>query len=100
MATGFPDYQSRAFTSADNFEQQKISATAVESTNSFTQEIKAVLVYNDGVNPVYLNFDAIATTNNFKVPSKAWIMIDLKFTDIHAICAAGETATLYCVGTY
>jgi len=27
-------------------------------------------------------------------------MIDLKFTDIHAICAAGETATLYCVGTY
>jgi len=100
MATGFPDFQSRAFTSADNFEQQRILATAVESTNSFTQEVKSVLIYNDGVNSVHINFDDTATTNLMKLPSKAWLMIDLKFTDIHAICAAGETATLYCVGTY
>ncbi|HUX62102.1 MAG TPA: hypothetical protein VMV32_12380 [Ignavibacteriaceae bacterium] len=100
MATGFPDFQSRAFTSADNFEQQKISATAVESTNSFTQEVKSVLIYNDGVNPVHLNFDDTATTNLMKLLSKAWLMIDLKLTDIHAICSAGQTATLYCIGTY
>jgi len=100
MVSGFPDWQLRAFTSAKNFEQQKISATAVESTNSFTLQIKSCFIYNDGVNPVHLNFDATATTNHVKIVSKAWLFIDLEMTDIHAICAAGETATVYAVGFY
>ena len=100
MATGFPDFQSRAFTSADNLEQQKISATDLESTNSFSQEIKSVLIHNSGASSVHLNFDAIATSNHLKIPVNSWFSVDLRFTDIHAICATNETATLYCIGTY
>jgi len=100
MTSGFPDYQIRAFTSAENFEQKKISATSTEATTSFTQAVKSVLIYNDGNNPVHLNFGATATTNHIKLVSKAWLVIDLNFTALHTICATGETATLYCVGTY
>ena len=100
MASGFPDYQIRAFTSAENFEQVKISATSTEATTSFSQGVKSVLIYNDGINPVHLNFDAAATTDHIKIPAKAWFVSDLNFTDIHTKCASGETATLYCVGIY
>lgn len=100
MASGFPDWQQRIFSSAENFEQKKISATATESTTSFSQEVSAMLIYNDGVNAVHLNFDATATTNSFKLPSKSYFMADLKLTDVHTICATGESATLYVIGTY
>jgi len=100
MTSGFPDFQFRAFTSAENFEQKKISATATEATTSFTQQVKGLLIYNDGVNPCHVNFDATATTNHIKIPPKAGFIIDLKLIDIHTICASGETATLYCIGLY
>lgn len=100
MASGFPDWQIRAFTSAENFEQIIIAATAVEATSPFAQEVKAILIYNDGVNPCHINFDVLATTNHMKLPSKAWLILDLKLTDVHTICVAGHTATLYCIGTW
>ena len=100
MASGFPDYQSRIFTSAKNFEQKKISATATEATTSFTKQVKSLLIYNDGVNVCHINFDATATTNHIKLPAKAWLVVDLQLTDVHTICATGETATLYCIGLY
>ena len=100
MVSGFPDNQLRAFTSAGSIEQKKISATAAEATTSFSQAVGAVLIYNDGNNPVHINLDATATTNSFKLPAKAWLQIDLKFTDIHTICASGETATIYAVGLF
>ena len=100
MTSGFPDFTPRVFTSAINFEQQKILAAAAEATSSFTQQVKSVFVFNDGVNPVHFNFDDTATTDNVKVPSKAWLFIDLQMTDLHTICAAGETATVYAIGFY
>jgi len=100
MASGFPDFTPRVFTSATNFEQLKIVAGAVEATNSFTQQIKSVFVYNNGVNPVHLNFDAVATTNHVMVPAKAWVFLDLQMTDLHTICAAGHAATIFAVGFY
>ena len=100
MTSGFPDFQFRAFTSAENFEQKKISATATEATTSFSQAVKSVLIYNDGINACHINFGATATTNHVKLPAKAWLVIDLNFTDIHTKCATGETSTLYCIGTY
>ena len=100
MASEFPDWQIRAFTSAENFQQLKISATDSEVTSSFSQQIKSILVYNDGVNPVHLNFDATATTNSMKVVAKAWLTIDLNLKDLHTICATGETATLFVIGTF
>ena len=100
MTKGFPDYQSRFFTSSENFEQLKISATSTESTSSFSTQVKSLLIYNDGVNSCHINFDATATTNHIKLPAKAWLVIDLVLTDVHTKCATDETATLYCIGLY
>lgn len=100
MASGHADWSIRAFTSAVSREQIKIAATAVEATSSFSQEVKSCLIYNDGVNPCHIEFDDTATINHMKLPAKAWLIVDLNLTDIHTICAAGETATLYCIGLY
>lgn len=100
MASGFPDWQNRVFTSAENFEQKKISATGSEATTSFSQQVKSVLIYNDGANAVHVNLDSTATTNNMKIVSKAWFSADIVHTDIHTICATGETATLFVIGTF
>lgn len=100
MASGFSDWQRRIFSSAENFEQLKISATETEATLSFAQQVKSVLIYNDGNNPVHVNFNAAATTNSMKIVSKAWFSADLTMTDIHTICVTGETATLFVIGSY
>lgn len=100
MASGFPDWTPRVFTSATNFEQMRVLATAVEATNAFTQQVKSVLIYNDGNNPAHINFDDTALVTHLMIPAKSWAVFDLQFTDLHTICAAGHTATLYVVGTY
>jgi len=100
MVSGHADYSVRAFTSAVSREQIKILATAVEATSSFSQEVKSVLIYNDGVNPCHIEFDATANLNHMKLPAKAWLIVDLNLTQVHTICAAGYTATLYCMGLY
>jgi hypothetical protein len=100
MASGFPDYTPRVFTSATNFEQLRIAAGAVEATNSFTQQIKSIFIYNDGPHTCYLNFDAVSTVLLVPILSRSWVFLDLQFTDLHTICAAGQTATLNCVGFY
>lgn len=100
MASGFPDFTPRMFTSASNFEQLRVVAAAAEATTSFTQQVKSVLIYNDGPNPVHINFDAVATLLTFILPSKSWFVADIEFTDVHTICAAGETGTCYILGTY
>ena len=100
MASGTPDFSPRIITSGSNSEQLKISVTATDSSDSFSQEVKSILCYNDGPNAVHFNEDATATANSFKIPSKAWLMIDIPVTTPHFICASGETATVYVLGVY
>lgn len=100
MASGTPDYSPRIITSAESVEQKKVSVTASDSTATFTQKVRAYVVYNDGPNAVHINYDATATTNLFKIPAKAWKMLDIPVTVLHFICATGETATVYCEGVY
>ena len=100
MVSGFPDWQQRIFSSAENFEQLKISATDSEATTSFAQQVSSMLLFNNGPNDVFINFDTTATTNNFPVISQAWISVDLKITDIHTICKAAETATVFVIGVF
>ncbi len=100
MASGTPDWSPRIITSGSNSDQLKISVTASDSSDSFSQEVRSLLVYNDGPNPIHFNEDAAATTSLFKIPAKAWLMIDIPVTTPHFICAAGKTATVYCLGVY
>ena len=72
--------------------------TAVERTATFSTQRKSCLIYNDGPNPVHINFDATATTNNFIVPSKWSMSIVFPVTVLHFICDVAETCTLYILG--
>lgn len=100
MASGFPDFTPRMFTSAENFEQVRIAAVAGDNTGTFTQQVKSCMIYNDGPNAVHINFDAVAVATGFMVPAKSWLFIDLQAVIIHAFCAVGHTATIYLIGFY
>ena len=100
MVSGFPDFTPRMFTSATNFEQVRVAAVAGDNLGTFTQQVKSVLLYNDGPNPIHLDFDAVAVATEFKVPAKAWLFIDLQMTVLHAFLAVGHTATVYLIGFY
>jgi len=75
-----------------------LAITAVESTVTFSTQRKSCLIYNDGPNPVHVNFGATATTNNFIIPSKWSMSIVFPVTVLHFICNAGQTATIYVLG--
>ncbi len=100
MASGFPDYQSRMFTSAENFEQLKVSVTAADTLATFAKQVKSIIIYNDGPYTIYINFDAVATVNKFKVPSGSSFFIDLAQTVVHLICAATQTADCRIIGVW
>lgn len=100
MTSGTPDWSPRIVSSASADEQLKISVTSSDSSGSFSQAVKSMIIYNDGPNAVYYNRDAAATTSKFKIPAKAWLMADVPVTTPHFICASGETAAVYCIGVY
>lgn len=98
MATGFEDWTTQAFTSSEEEEQEVASVTDAETTMTFSAEVKAWILYNDGANAVHYSLATGVSTSNFKIPPKAWIMIDVPTTSVYFICASGETATVYAVG--
>ena len=100
MASGTPDWSPRIISSARHVEDIKAGSTATDSTHSFSQQVKAILIYNDGPAAVYNNIDAAATTSKFKIPPKTWHTIDIEGTDVHLICDTGLTATCYIRGVY
>ena len=75
-----------------------LAVTAVESTATFSTQRKSCLIYNDGPNPIHINFDTTATVNNFIIPSKWSISIVFPVRVLHFICDAGQTATIYVIG--
>jgi len=73
----------------------KISASDTESSVTLPENYTSHVIYNDGPNAAYLEFDGTATTNSFKLPAAASLGIDLEFKKLSVICASGETATVY-----
>ena len=100
MAVGSPDYQPRMISTATSDEQLKIAVTDSDSSASFTQQVKSVLLYNDGPNTVHYNRDATSTTNKLIIRPRSAIVVDVPITTPHFICASGETATVYCLGVF
>jgi len=94
----FPDFAVRSFSSGSSHEDLKISVTASDSSDSFATEVRSLLFYNDGANGCHINIDAAATTGNFYLPAKSSHSIDIPCTTAHAICATGESCTLYVRG--
>ena len=100
IASGQPDWSPRIITSASNDEQLIINAVAGDNSATFVQVCMAMIVYNDGPNPIHYRRDAVATVNYFMIPAKAWMMIDVPVTIPHFFLAAGHTATIYIYGVY
>jgi len=100
MASGSPDWSPRMVTSASADEDLKISVTGADSSDSFANQMLAVLFYNNGPYDVHYNRDAVATTSNFMIRRKSWFTADIPLTTPHFICAAGQTATVYCYGVF
>ena len=100
MASGSPDWHARGITTASNDEQLRIAAVAGDNSSAFAQECQAMIVYNDGPNPIHYRRNAVATVNNFLIPAKAWVMIDVPVTTPHFFLSAGHTATIYIYGVF
>ena len=100
MTSGAPDYFPRTITSGQSFEQVKVSVDDSDSTGTFSQQVKSMLIFNDGNSYVHFNKDAAATTDHFKIPAKSWLTCDIPITIVHLICPTGKTATCYVVGVY
>ena len=75
-----------------------VAVTAVDTIATFSSQRKSCLIYNNGPNLIHINFDAIATTQNFIIPSKWSLQVVFPVTVLHFICDAAETATVYVLG--
>ena len=73
----------------------KISASDTETVTTLPENYTSHVIFNDGPNAVYVNFNETATTDSFKIPAGSSLAIDLEFNELHVICAATETATVY-----
>lgn len=100
MASGSPDWSPRIVSSGSGDEQKKLAVTAAGESVAFTQTLLSVLIYNAGPNEAHIKRNAAPDTDNFPLPAKAWIGIDLPTAEVHAICAAGKTSTLYLWGIF
>ena len=73
-----------------------IAVGAVDVTATFSSVRKSCLIYNDGPNNVHVNFDAVATTQNFIIPAKWSMQIVFPVTVLHFI--SDGTSTIYILG--
>jgi len=73
----------------------KISATDSENNTTLAENYTSHIIYNDGPDPVYVEFDQTATTNSFKIPAGSSLSVDLEFKSLHYICDSGGSATVY-----
>ena len=75
-----------------------LAVTDADTTATFSSQRKSCLIYNAGPNDVHINFDATATTSNFRIPSLDALQIVFPVSVLHFICAAGQTCTLDILG--
>ena len=75
-----------------------IAVTDVDTPATFSSQRKSCLVFNFGPNDVHINFDAVATVNNFIIPSKWSLQIVFPVTVFHFICDPGDACTIYLLG--
>ena len=75
-----------------------LAVGAVDVTATFSSQRKSCLVFNYGPNAVHINFDAVATAQNFIIPSRWSMSIVFPVKVLHFICDATQTATIYILG--
>ena len=85
-------------TSKEEEQIDKTNITATEAELSFSKEVKAWLIYNDGPHAVHYALATGVDTDNHKIPSGAWWGEDVPTISIFLICDTGENADVFIVG--
>ena len=73
-----------------------ITVGAVDVAATFSSQRKSCVILNNGPNDVHINFDAVATTQNFIIPAKWSMQIVFPVTVLHFV--SDGTSTLYILG--
>lgn len=97
MASGRPDFQGRVITTGEWQRQTKVSVSASASSTSLQGPSKAIEVYNDGPNTVYVNVDAAATTDHRPLRSRTSWSLDVDADSVSLVTASGNSATCYII---
>ena len=100
MASGSPDWSPRIVSSGSASQSAKASVTDSETTVTFSQTVLSFIIYNDGPYAVHVSRATGVDTDDFKIPSGSFWVIDVPTTSVYLICASGETATCYLAGVF
>ena len=100
MVSGSPDWSPKIVSSGSATQNAKANVTAVETVVTFTQQVLSFIIYNDGAYAVHVSRATGVDTDDFKIPSGSWMMMDIPLTILYLICDTDETATVYAVGWY
>lgn len=100
MASGSPDWSPKMVTSGSATQNAVASVDDSETVVTFSQQVLSLLLYNDGAYAVHISRATGVDTDDFKIPSGSWFMLDVPSTSIYLICDTDETATCYLVGVF
>jgi len=103
MAAGKPDYTRSVSVNVDvvtssadcyyNSESKALAVGAAETSHTFAQEVKQVLVIADGAD-VRIEFDDHVTADSVEIPNGMWLCFARACTTLYAIGSAAGTAFL------
>ena len=100
MASGSPDWSPKIVSSGSATQNAKASVTDSETTVTFSQNVLSFIIYNDGPSGVHVSRAPGVSTDDFKIPSGSFWVVDVPTIKVYLVCAAGETATCYLTGVF
>lgn len=100
MASGSPDWSPKIVSSGSATQNAKANVTAIETVITFSQQVLSFIIYNDGPYPIHVSRATGVDTDDFKIASGSFWVVDVPTTSVYLICAALQTATCYLTGVY
>ena len=102
VTSGMPSdangYEIECYTGSQSDSYTLVAATDSGTNLQFSQQVFKVILYNAGPNLLYVDFDAVASTADFPIPSGASLTVPRQCRTVHAYSAGAPT--LYVLGLY
>ena len=95
MASGRPDNQGGWITTSKFIAETKVACAAAHTVHTLHGETKAIEIYNDGDNTVFMLLNGVADTDDRPVRPKTSRSMDVDADTIGLICALGNTASVW-----
>ncbi|GAI91191.1 unnamed protein product [marine sediment metagenome] len=91
MASGSPDWSPKMVTSGSATQNAIASVNATETVVTFSQTVLSLLLYNDGPYAVHISRATDVDTDDFKIPSGSWFMLEF----LHNKCQTNNYLLYY-----